>query len=673
MAFHLRLKNAAPAGDDRAAYANAAQLPSQGWGTPTSLINPSGRARSQRSTYAAEMAPVNALVEEAFSRDIYCVNDAGEKIDMRTLPIMRVLSRPNASMSMLAFLRTLFAGFLTEPEINALCWHEQGGRLIPGAPAGGFRPGTLKAMTILPSGSRYNLLGEERFRVMMQDGGRTDVGAETVIRLKYSLLPTDGYSGVSPGSASRMAAQTLSDLGIYTDTIFTNGGTPTTLVRVRARDEAEFQTQVARYQAATRGADKAHSTIFAKVTAEGLGGDGTPPIDVSPIAMTNKDLDIGTISDFAQRQVDSAQGVSPIIYGDASSTTYQNQELVERKFYKTVESRLAWFLTCLETELRRVCGDIGCHFAFDSPVAEITQRRVDLAAANKDNTGSFLKLLSTGYTPHQAAAMLELPGWAMDPQGQADARAQQTLTAVTSSPTENAATGSGTRALDRLDDADGRVEDLLIRLSRELVSDKATGVANDAASVDSMTDAQQGLVQTYETLLAAILVEVMSRGGAVSDRQLAQIIKDVTVSMSYVPSPATVQYITDRIHDVTDHFASDVVAAAGAAGAAFDIEGRAHLIAIQEVKAAFDRGQLDAAQQVADILQRQGDPRRLMKVWKTTSSRPCPFCEDHDGQVVDLETAWSMAGAPSEDPRYADGGTPDAHPGCRCVFEWRVA
>ena len=415
--YHLRLRNRAPSTEVtvRAPSVSPQIVSSVGAG-PVST-----RARTARSDYPIVFSPVNAVVEEALSHEILYLDEAGNPKDKSRIPIANALDFPNTAMSSYKFLSTLMSGYLTLPQMDVLVWRREGSYVVPGAPVNGFTPDTVAGFTLLPKGARQVVMGREQFTIQTP-GGQLVFYNDSVLSLKYALLPDDGWTGISPGSSTSVESQIQRDLGLYQRGFFENGAKPSLLVTIYARTSDEYERMRRDYEAANRGASRQQGVVYQRVVADGISGNGEARIEVKPVGTVNNELALDELTRYTGTRIDGAQGVSPIIYGDASTTTYQNQELVERKFYRTVQQRYQHFLRDLEFELRRVCGDIGFHMGFEEFEKEITQQRMDLSNAARNNTTAFRRLLAMGYSAKQAATMLDLPEtWYEEPANPQDA------------------------------------------------------------------------------------------------------------------------------------------------------------------------------------------------------------------------------------------------------------
>lgn len=685
----------------------------QGWNSSSTFGNTSTWNRTTRSDFANNFASVNQIMGDIFSRKIYPVDDRGDKLPLRFATGWWALQHPNDRMGFAKFISTLVAGYLVLPELNVLVWHRESDRngkayLVPGAPDGQeFAPNTIAGFTILPRGSRWNIGGEEKFRVVLDSGVRY-FERRDVITLKYAILPDDGYTGVSPGSASHNEAQITDYLAQQQRAFFEKGATPTLQVTIHARNAPEANILKRQFQESYRGASNSGGTIFQTVISDGIQGDGSPQIEVETLSPTNQSLAVDTISTWAQGVIDANQGVSPVIYGKVDAASFDTEKTARARFYAQTDAVLSRFLSDLKFELDRIVGgDIGWDFGFEVRNIEVASEQKVIADTRVANMQAFTLAINSGATPAQAQAALALPAdfakmssqpavvltakYAPQPAPVESNKFSDPVNILPISQTSlfksaDASTGSDVDVKNRTG-AKTRVAD---RRPQHIAS--LTSTLTDFAKHKILSEKNNNLTpsdQKYINSILAQLQDLADEGGVVTARQLAQQIKGQVVTTNYDISQATLDSITARAQNVLNNFSDyideqsqpnsdgvtpteSIMLASLATGA---IASRINMLAAGESHNAFQQGQLDNAQQIGSAYN-----VTVVKTWSADGSDPCEFCQAMNGVEAGVSDSFIPNGVINGsdgstmvlDPDYSDGSTPDAHANCQCTFAFSV-
>lgn len=109
------------------------------------------------------------------------------------------------------------------------------------------------------------------------------------------------------------------------------------------------------------------------------------------------------------------------------------------------------------------------------------------------------------------------------------------------------------------------------------------------------------------------------------------------------------------------------------------VESRASLISQQETKNAYQNGELDVGENIDKWLTKNKPQSYIVKTWRTTSDKPCPFCQKMDGTEAGIKDSFVPGGLIESDDTtlvldsaYSDGSIPDAHANCQCVFKFSL-
>lgn len=692
------------------------QTPQSVYGATTmGLINT--QMRTKRSDYGNSFGPVNALVQEAVERAIYPVGPTGAKLMPPYPKAWQILQAPNTSMDFKSFLRSALIGYLSNSSVEMLAWHDSdthGSDPEPGYTDMAHWCG----LTFLPKGSRNNVLNQIQYQVLDAHGQRQIVTDADVISLHYSMDPgTLAY--ISPVSASHEFAQILDSLAAQVRAYYNNGAVPELIVTIHAKTTEEFQSIRQAFERHNRGPSNSYGTVYQQVIDNGVQGNNTPKIDITPVGGNGLDMNVKEICDVASQKINANLGVSSLIYGDTDSVSYQNQEVVNDKFNKRVTNTLKQFLSSLTFELNRMTGGIGFAFGFEYEETEFAEKELTQAQTIYAKAQAFQLLINAGVDSDKAAAAVDAPDtWlgmaasrqqvtpqsiSMAPVNVYTDRQQPVSTSVDKSvdkPAEPASpkpekNASGDRVAERQPEKHDKIHDLL----REMA------IAHfKRALTPGRANAVQDQDRKYILQLEALLQEIADNGGVTAARQLAQMIHSQTISTGYEIAGTPLHDLADRAATVIDNYSkyldsnlddlqqpyhdadgqeqtlSDdkilaILLASVETGA---VASRIQEIVTSEGKHAFQVGQLDNVEQV----QKQVAPEGVViqKIWKTTSGHPCEFCEAMDGTEVGVTDGFVVGGIITDDEGrslvldedYSDGSTPDAHANCQCVFVWQV-
>lgn len=668
---------------------NSQQVAQPQYGANGQMLFNSGM-RTIRSDYANGFAPINKLVQEAVNRRIYPVGENGREITYNFPHLWNVLMHPNLNMNLRTFLQTALIGYLSNDEVNILIWH--------GTTPGYTNTNAISALTFLPKDSRYNLLDKTQFRVRGNDNDIATVDETDVLTLRYSLDPAS-MTAISPGSASHEVAQILDAMNMQLRAYFNNGATPQLVVTIHAKTDAEFQGIKRSFENANRGPARSYGTVYQHVADDGITGNGNPRIEIATVGAQADNLDIVNITNYATQQINNNLSVSSLIFGDTDAASYQNQEVVNDKFNKTVVNTLSQFLEDLIFELNRVTGGAGFTFGFEYQETEFAEKELTQAQTTQAMATAFASLVNLGVPSDMAARAVGAP------QTWLGLAAQKTIAPIPQAVSASApVTMLGDRQSDpkanrggrlltakqRQPDAHQRIKDILTAMAKAHVHRHVGNAVDDED-------------QKYVNELLVELQQIADNGGTTAARQLAQQISDQTIKTGYEISGTPLKALMDRASKVIDNYGSyldEMIESASATTldaatgvetslsdaqilsrlddsiASGDIATRIDMMTTAEGKYAFQSGQQDSAQQIQDDTPNV----RVVKVWRAAGPNPCKFCTAMDGTeagisdtfIPDGQITASDGAVMPLDTDYDTGEMPSGHPNCECVYEWHV-
>lgn len=643
-----------------------------------------------RSSYDNGFAPISAISDEILKRNLHLGDTNKPETDVTSLyPFWNAISRPNDRMGFIQFIDLLTAGFLSLSEFSLLVWHTTSDLPQPGRPEGGFNFDNIAGFTVISNDCKgFDAQGYEEWQIDFgsQQGGTKKFHREDVLTLKYSVLPDDGVTGVSPGSASAQEAAIRDRLNQQQRALFDNGATPSIIVTIHARSHEEYSTIQKAYEKNNRGAAKSGGVVYQSVIDNSmLQGMGEPKIVITPVGTANNQLAIKDIIEFTESTITSNYGVSPIIYGDATTTTFQNQELADRKFMDRVQAILVRLFSAFENELARLCEiplPLPFTFVWDDVQFDLTQELEIKARTKTEQVRAFVGLVQSGATPAQAQMMLELPEeWAfvdiVEPTVTPDLAPQPpSLNLFEETCTCEQHNALPQKVSEQEQSAQKKILDLFKQLCKQTFEGATTNATTKQINqqiVDELTQIMElGADKTGGTLMNDLDVDrTLVDFGALSPQSINRLEKRTNKIVSNY-----VDFVSNKISELSD---DDPAKKVFTKFYSEHGQSRAELIAQQETKSAYQNGELDSAKNVDAWLKKNKPQSYIVKTWATTSDKPCPFCKKMNGTEAGIQDSF-VPGALIEaddvtlflDANYSDGTIPDAHANCQCVFKFKL-
>lgn len=632
-----------------------------------------------RSSYDNGFAPISYIVDELIKQNIRLVDPSDPEKTVQH-PFWNVFCRPNNRLGYIQFVDLLVSGFLSLPELSLLVWSNNKQTIKPGCPIKGWTLENIIGFTILPNETKtVDSLGRPIWETRF-DNQQYKFTEQDVITLKYSVLPDDGLTGVSPGSASSQEAAILDRVNQQQRALFDNGATPSLIVTIHARSHDEYQAIKTSYEKHNRGASKQGGIVYQSIIDNPmLASAGQPKIEITPVGMTNNNLMLKDLVEYTERHVTSNYGISPINFGDATTTSYQNQELADKKAIGRVQSIAVRLFSSLENELERLTGyELPFRFGWDNPDITLTDQKHVEMQTKTEQVRAYIGLIQSGATPKQAQVMLELPEeWAqaeidlpeklLEPP-QLNFRPLELSSGCTCEQhNELPSHGQTTKAEQRL-------VSLLKTYTRELYDNKTINAVNSQTErqiIAELTAVMNEGAESVDLLSDSELQQVLADFGRLSQKAILELEKRATlVTQNYT------DFVIEKIAGLSD---DDPAKKKFIDFYKQYAQQRTHMIAGQEVKIAYQNGELDMASNVNNWLKQNQPLSYITKTWRTTSGKPCKFCSAMEGVQAGIQDSFVPGGLIESndttlylDQTYSDGSIPDAHTNCRCKFEFKL-
>jgi phage portal protein BeeE len=638
-----------------------------------------------RSSYDNGFAPISAISDEILKRNIRLGDTNNPELDVSSrYQFWDAITHPNDRMGFLQFIDSTVAGFLSLPEYSLLVWSRNGDTVKPGKPDEGWTLDNIAGFTVVSNENKtYDSKGQEQWELTFGVGSGTHkFSRDDIITLKYSLLPDDGITGVSPGSASAQEAAIRDRLNQQQRALFDNGATPSIIVTIYARSHDEYEAIQKAYEKNNRGAAKQGGVVYQSVIDRQIAGMGEPRIEITPVGTPNNSLAIKDIVDFTEKKITSNYGVSPIIYGDATTTTFQNQELAKSEFMHRVQAILVRLFSSFESEIVRLVGfDLPFTFVWDNVELDLTQELEIRAKTKTETVRAFLALIQSGVSASQARTVLELDdSWAdisITPNPDIAIELEpQSLNLYEQGCSCEHRNEIPTRISELEQNTQKKIVGILKNIAKELYEDITVNAVpdslnvNDKALIEQLTRVMEQGYKTTGAKLASDTIPLADFGGLsqVSRNKLGVRVSNVITNY--------VDFVSDKLQSLDP---DDPVRKTFTRFYNSQASSKANVIAQQEVKTAYQNGELDVAKQVNGWL-KQNEPMSVIeKIWRTTSGNPCEFCALMEGTVAGIQDSFVPGGLIDAedttlllDQNYTDGTIPDAHVNCQCVFEFEL-
>ena len=346
------------------------------------------------SDYENVFAQVRPLINDMAVVRPYGVGRNGGRLTSDRTPELNILDAPNDQMGWFDFASSMFAGWLTEDELDIHVHFTKSGR--------------IDGYTIIPAGSKRWDGTRYYWEIQTEEGIKT-IYDDEVMQLLFSRSPKNLYKGISPATSVRAWAQTEDVLAQYQRAFIENGAIPASITFVRASSYQKFEETQRKLEGELRGAKNKNKTIYIWRQYDNDTGETQDQVEVKTIQGNNSTLAIKDLADIINDHLNKAYGVSNFILGDDSSAKYDNAELSDYQFIKRrVYPALLAFWSQFQHELDRITGGIGYSIQFDIELPDLTERKRVKAETARINVENLTNLIRNGSRPVAAVKALNL-------------------------------------------------------------------------------------------------------------------------------------------------------------------------------------------------------------------------------------------------------------------------
>lgn len=638
------------------------------------------------SDYENVFAQVQPLINDMKMIRPFGVGKNGGRLPIQRTPELALLDAPNNEMGWGEFAGAMFAGWLTEDELNIHVHKDDKGKVI--------------GYSIIPLDDKHS---DHTGRVWWRIYDGEDyhiIERDTVMTLRFSRSPKNLQQGISPATAVRAWAQAEDVLAQYERAYIENGAIPASITFIRASSWDKFNKTRQELEGDLRGARNHGKTVYVWRQFNNDTGESLDQVEVKTIQGNNSTLAIKELTDIINDHLNKAYGVSNFILGDDSSAKYDNAELSDYQFIKRrVYPALTAFWDQFQFELDRITGGLGYAIQFEIELPDLTERLKVRAETARIRAETLTELIRAGAPPIATVKALGLgkdwQGVAMGIYGRVLVEPQIDKQKSIQNghlipPTKNTiqTCGCPTHSHTSAHGSTSTTDDLPPMTAEEKkIYDSLVAMAERIFAQNPNIDAEGVIAEIVETL------EKGAKLGATDGvERVAKLIKDENVANEIKATLKNLELsgtlrerIESRTKDLVEAYGkytevlmNEVLAnSQGMSAGEIRKELRAVMptwqaerIARTETVYAFKSGRLDEDKRIAD---KYGLKMKL--VWR---ARPgaCDVCAAMDGEVTEVGEAFADTkdtddGIVSwEHSRWNDSGRiPEAHPNCRCYFD----
>ncbi len=206
--------------------------------------------------------------------------------------------------------------------------------------------------------------------------------------------PALRFSGMSWIASALGDIYADSSMSAHLHNYFTNGATPNMLVTLDADNPEDFAEGVAAFNAAHKGGDKAHGTLFLATGSS-----------AQPIGSDLKSVDFGPVQGKSETRIAAAAGVPPSLAGlseGLAATNYGSNYTASRRAYSDTLLRPLWRSACaaLETLLDKPAAAELWYDEADIPFLQ--DDLIDASKSRQMDAATMASLIVAGFTPESA-------------------------------------------------------------------------------------------------------------------------------------------------------------------------------------------------------------------------------------------------------------------------------
>jgi phage portal protein BeeE len=571
-----------------------------------------------------------------------------------------------------------------------------------------FKADTITGFTILED-EVENIIDGKRLYNMPNGDQFTDKEIITLLNIN----PYDLDAGFSPASAARRWT-TLDDyIADYQKGFFENGAVPSGQLIITAKNTQDFNDQVDMLQARHKGASHSGNITYTHRPVDATGKAQQAGIEWQPFSTQNKDMALKDLFTNVNQKIDSSYGVPASLRAVNTNNTYASVKVDQKILIdNTIEPMTLKIWGKFTHELNRICGGgTGVAIVVDIESPEIADEELVKAQTVQTNAQTVISLTTIGgYTAESAIAYVKSGD--VEKLIKADKKADKDepvvvesseLKDLPSQPIDQFSKSKTKLKLKGISDSSRvlymeKVSNVVNNQMRKQV-DKAIDGLDEAMKSKAFADTTSDDDEEFSAALALVLMPLINNYGQKVTNYGIKLILESGLSAEkvepfmftdaqreayekYLAKVGTSynEYTAEQIRNILNRGILDGATTQEVANSlkteilGSPNEYRVTRIANTEVHMAENKASLSSMQNIIDQTGYQ-----IYMGSRTTSDNPCEFClEMQDIEVpvgeVLVEQGGSIHGVDGGiyHNDFNDIDTPDYHPNCMCVPEYRI-
>lgn len=652
--------------------------------------------------YENGYSSVRAIANRFMTLRPYAIDANGKPMDRANL--IDVLARPNQAMSGVDFRDALAVMSMVHDKVYLLVYERRGSEIIPATE--NVREDRIAGFNFLENVQEEYFDGQIQYRVNV----KTQTGSTSQIFYPYQVIviqdvnPDNLSGGYSPARAAARWTRIDDYIADYQSGFFENGAVPSGQFVITAPTSQDFEDIVDGLKSKHQGAGKNNNIVYTYQPIDpGTGKAAQATITWVPFNTSNKDMSLDTLFEQANKKIDSVYGVSAFIRAIDEAPNFATAQVIERNFVENTVRPFAikkWGR--FQHELNRITGGLNYGISFKLDTPHIADEEKAEAETNNIRVTTLNALITTGFTLDSAINALQLPNnWKLLEMG------DNMNTTIENDKEE---VDEGNEADDAPAAPQVHTHSIVNQLADESKENFALRI--EATARDLMTaqiestikglDAQNAGDATEEELakfiadMMIIISEIMLIEG-ISQYEAGKLLLLEsginTAGQSYKLSEEALNRYRAYLKNVGDSYSLDTKKAIQATLDLANTEGlprvelekklrnimqtddyRITRLGVSETNRSQQMGSLEAMNTIADE-----NDITMAKIWNTSSTKPCPYCQSLDGTQVGITENFVDKGANIEGTDgslylndFVDMEVSQVHPNDRCYLTYKV-
>lgn len=342
--------------------------------------------------YENGYSSISKLANGFASIEPYTIDKNGKSVPNNLLD--RIYT-PNTDMSAYDFREALAVTFLVHDKVR-LRVHHKGSRI---------NTDSILGFTFMEGYSEKIVGGKREY--MMPNG--ENLFDDEVITLK-SVNPMNVNDGFSASRAAKRWTRLDDYIADYQKGFFENGAIPSGQLVITARTVGEFNEIVDKLQDRHRGASKNNNVTYTHRPTDANGSPLNSQIEWVPFSTANKDMALKDLFDNVNKKIDSVYGVPQEIRGHLSNSNYASVTVAEKVFVKYALQPLALKVWGKFThEMNRITGGMGVAVSFDLEIPVIADEAKVESESKQLEAGLITQLTEYGFSLDTIVDAFNLP------------------------------------------------------------------------------------------------------------------------------------------------------------------------------------------------------------------------------------------------------------------------